>query len=336
MSTQTNVHTGGAKRTGRMSKEHRAEVLRLKQSGMGYRRIADITGFNLSTVKSACKRSGLFADNQAHKALFTIPEPQYGTAVATVKPLPPQRVITGHKQTDAYLWVLEVIGTNELAHVASAEDALKKLTITPKQAQERYTHHLVSAGAGWTAAFSTMFMDNPQHFINRAKEQSSEAAKVRAVFGSYEAAMKPTQAEAMMLDKYGHLYASDLADGETRSMDWEEHEQEEAERQRKAEGFRDALPEPHTLSDVVREWQYWDWLYGMRQAAYKELYNDTLIDSEPYIYDREDYLSGRLSQIRPLHQREAVDVLKWILVQERFDDDNEAILFNLIGATGVE
>lgn len=330
MSTRTNVHTGGAKRTGRMSNEHRAEVLRLKRSGMGYRRIADITGFNLSTVKSACKRSGLFADNQVHKALFTIPEPQYSTAVATVKPLPPQRVITEHKQTDAYLWVLEVIGTNELAHVAAAEDALKKLTITPKQAQERYMQHLVSAGAGWTATLSTMFLDNPQHYINRAKEQNSEAAKVRAVFGGYEAAMKPTQAEAMMLDKYGHLYVSDLEEGEICSM---KGEQREAERQRKVEGFKDVLPEPHTLSDVVREWQYWDWLYGMRQAAYKELYSDTLIDSEPYIYDREDYLSGRLSQIRPLHQRESVDVLKWILVQERFDDDNEAILFNLIGAT---
>ncbi|VEI21855.1 Uncharacterised protein [Serratia plymuthica] len=336
MSTRTNVHTGGAKRTGRMSNEHRAEVLRLKQSGVGYRRIADITGFNLSTIKSTCKRSGLFADNQVHKALFTIPEPQYSTTVATVKPLLPQRVITGHKQTDAYLWVLEVIGTNELAHVAAAEDALKKLTITPKQAQERYTQHLVSAGAGWTAAFSTMFMNDPQHYINRAKEQNSEAAKVTAVFGSYETAMKPTQAESMMLDKYGHLYVSDLAEGETRSMSWEEHEQEEAERQRRTEGFRDVLPEPYTLSDVVREWQYWDWLYGMRQAAYKELYNDTLIDSGQCIYDREDYLAGRLSQIRPLRQREAVDVLKWILVQERFDNDNEAILFNLIGAKSIE
>lgn len=74
----------------------------------------------------------------------------------------------------------------------------------------------------------------------------------------------------------------------------------------------------------------------MRQAAYKELYNDSLIDSEQCIYDREDYLAGRLSQIHPLHQREAVDVLKWLLAQDRFDDDNEAILFNLIGTTGTE
>ncbi|MDC9591954.1 helix-turn-helix domain-containing protein, partial [Xenorhabdus sp. XENO-10] len=48
-------------------------------------------------------------DNTAHKALFTLPEPRYSTALATVKPLPVQRKITGNKQVDAYLWVLAVI-----------------------------------------------------------------------------------------------------------------------------------------------------------------------------------------------------------------------------------
>jgi hypothetical protein len=37
-----------------------------------------------------------------------------------IKPLPLQKVITGHKQTDAYLWVLEVIQLNEPAHLAAA------------------------------------------------------------------------------------------------------------------------------------------------------------------------------------------------------------------------
>lgn len=73
-------------------------------------------------------------DNPAHKALFTIPEATHSTVVATTKPLPPQQVITGHKQTDAYLWVLEVIQTNEPAHLPAAEEALSKLKITPKDA----------------------------------------------------------------------------------------------------------------------------------------------------------------------------------------------------------
>ena len=48
-------------------------------------------------------------DNNEHKALFTIPTAAHSSALANIKPLPEQRRITGHKQTDAYLWVLEVI-----------------------------------------------------------------------------------------------------------------------------------------------------------------------------------------------------------------------------------
>ncbi len=109
-------------------------------------------------------------DNPEHKALFTIPEPSYGTAVATTKPLPPQRVITGHKQTDAYLWVLEVIRTNEPAHLPAAEEALAKLKITPKQAQERYSQYLMKSGvAPFQIAFGTISMDNPAGAIKAAK-----------------------------------------------------------------------------------------------------------------------------------------------------------------------
>ncbi|GGD25773.1 hypothetical protein GCM10011513_24090 [Franconibacter daqui] len=63
-------------------------------------------------------------DNTEHKALFTIPTAAHITAPANIKPLPEQRKITGHKQTDAYLWVLEVIRLNEPAHLDAVEEAL--------------------------------------------------------------------------------------------------------------------------------------------------------------------------------------------------------------------
>lgn len=46
----------------------------------------------------------------------------------------------------------------------------------------------------------------------------------------------------------------------------------EIDDQRRAyvDGYRDVLPEPHTLSDVVREFVYWDWLYSVRHTATKE------------------------------------------------------------------
>ncbi|MDC9591897.1 helix-turn-helix domain-containing protein, partial [Xenorhabdus sp. XENO-10] len=121
-------------------------------------------------------------------------EPRYSTALATVKPLPVQRKITGNKQVDAYLWVLAVIRTNEPAHLEAAEAALKKLKITPKEAQTKYADYLMKSGAAaFQVAFGTMSMDNPQGYIDRAKEQISDAAKVRATFESYEAALELTE-----------------------------------------------------------------------------------------------------------------------------------------------
>ncbi len=85
-------------------------------------------------------------DNNEHKALFTIPTAAYSSALANIKPLPEQRRITGHKQTDAYLWVLEVIRLNEPAHLDAAEAALVKIKISPKEAQERYSRYLLANG----------------------------------------------------------------------------------------------------------------------------------------------------------------------------------------------
>ncbi|MDC9591991.1 helix-turn-helix domain-containing protein, partial [Xenorhabdus sp. XENO-10] len=73
------------------------------------------------------------------------------------------------------------------------------------------------------------------------------------------------------------------------------------------------LPEPHTLSDVVREFLYWDWLYQMRNVAAKELDPNGFGDERYYIYDREDYLEEKLVTLQPISRQEAIDVCKWVL-----------------------
>ncbi|WP_447871172.1 helix-turn-helix domain-containing protein [Serratia fonticola] len=282
-------------------------------------------------------------DNLTHKALFTIPAPSYGTALATTKPLPPQRVITGHKQTDAYLWVLEVIRLNELAHLQAAEDALKKLKITPKQAQERYSDYLMKSGvAPFQIAFGTMSMDNPQGCIDGARRNIDKASQVRAAFGSYDAALDNTPPENLML-------SGELADVYSCYWGWTEKEIEaqcvqgarcgEIDEQQKAisQGFVKQLPEPATLSDVVREFQYWDWLYSMRNSAGRELGNEYGDGERSHINDREEYLETLLSKIKPLTRHEAVEVCKWILEEDRFmgrGDLTNSILLNLVGECG--
>ncbi|MBU3893064.1 hypothetical protein KH388_10145 [Serratia rubidaea] len=321
-------------------KDQKAEILRLKQEGKGYKTISRLTGVNLNTVKTTCRRSGLFRDNPEHRVLFTIPERKYSTAVAVPKPLPPQRTITGDKQTDAYLWVLEVIKTGEPAHIAAAEEALKKLTITPKLAQENYTLYLQAQGAGWTSVFSTMWMDSPQHYIDQAKAQYEKACAVRGVFGSYEAVMEPTEAERRMLAEYGDVYDDEC-------YGWSDEERQQGsisgnrvleawdERRAASKGFADILPTPYTLSDVVREFEYWSWLCSMRSAARKEIDPAGYDDGDGPIADREDWLDKQLEVLRPRDQREALAVLKWYLQSERhqgsYDADSDTVYLNLIG-----
>lgn len=322
----------------RLTPEQKAEIIRLKRRGLGYGRISGELGIKTTTVRAVCKRSGLFDDNPVHAALFTIPEPVHSYELATVKPLPPQNVVTGHKQTDAYLWVLSVIKLNEPAHLAAAEEALSKLTIDPKDAKRLYRDWLLLNGVdGLNVAFGTMFMDDPQHFIRRAKEGIASARQVRAHYGSYDAAMEPVAAE-LLIDQSALLVGDDFgmtaeesAEGATYGI--ERHLEVESARMVAQDGFSDVLPNPHTLSDVVREFEYWDWLYRMRNTASKELGWQYGADQRQEISDREDWLDGKLATLRPRHQREAVDVLKWLLQSERHEgrDEMDTILLNLVG-----
>ncbi|ELY7491541.1 helix-turn-helix domain-containing protein [Cronobacter turicensis] len=282
----------------------------------------------------------MLTDNIEHKALFTIPTATHSAAPANIKPLPAQREITGHKQTDAYLWVLEVIRLNEPAHLDAAEEALQKLTIKPKDAEKRYRDWLMMSGADpFQVAFGTIGLDNPANAIKAARENIKKAADVRATFGSYEAALKDVEAERLI--KSSPKFIDDYDWG------WTAEELEaghigcsrmfEIEDQRRAfvDGYRDVLPEPHTLSDVVREFVYWDWLYSVRNTAGKELgYEYGYPEHHNSVYDREHYLERLLTTVKPVTRTEALEVCRWVLENERLNDLGDvtnAIILNLVG-----
>ncbi|WP_275222591.1 helix-turn-helix domain-containing protein [Citrobacter freundii] len=279
-------------------------------------------------------------DNNEHKALFTIPTAAHSSALANIKPLPEQRRITGHKQTDAYLWVLEVIRLNEPAHLDAAEAALEKIKISPKEAEQRYSRYLLENGGDpFLVAFGTIGMDNPVRAIENARKNIKKAADVRATFGSYEAAMEDVEAEriikssAKFIDDYdwgwtpeeletGHIGGGRMFEIDDQRRDY-------------VDGYRDVLPEPHTLSDVVREFVYWDWLYSVRNAAGKELgYEFGYSEHHNSVYDREHYLEKLMTTIKPVTRTEAMDVCRWVLENERLNDLGEvtnAIIINLVG-----
>lgn len=279
-------------------------------------------------------------DNTEHKTLFTIPTAAHSTTLATIKPLPEQRKITGHKQTDAYLWVLEVVRLNEPAHLDAAEAALKKIRISPKEAEKRYSVYLLANGADpFQVAFGTIGMDNPAGAIKTARENIRKADDVRAQFGSYETAFNDVEAERMIksstkfIDDYHwgwtteELGAGHIGGGRMVEIDYQ--------RRVYVDGYRDVLPEPHTLSDTVREFVYWDWLYQVRNAAGKELgYEFGYSEHHQSVYDREFYLEKLLSTIPPVTRAEAVEVCRWFMASgkgEYMENEGEAVIFNLVG-----
>lgn len=278
-------------------------------------------------------------DNNEHKALFTIPTAVHSSAPANIKPLPEQRKITGHKQTDAYLWVLEVIRLNEPAHLDAAEEALQKLTIKPKDAEKHYRDWLMMNGADpFQVAFGTIGMDNPTRAIESARENIKKAADVRATFGNYETAMEDVEAERVIksstrfIDDYHWGWTA--AEKKAQSVNGSRSNEIDEQRRAWVAGYRDVLPEPHTLSDVVREFIYWDWLYGVRKTASKEIGYKFGSDHHESVNDRERYLEALLTTIRPANRAEAVEVCRWFLDSgkgEYMDEDGAAVILNLVG-----
>ncbi|WP_313084082.1 helix-turn-helix domain-containing protein [Atlantibacter sp.] len=279
-------------------------------------------------------------DNTEHKALFTIPTAAHGTTLANIKPLPEQRKITGHKQTDAYLWVLEVIRLNVPAHLDAAESALEKIKISPKDAEKRYSRYLLANGADpFQVAFGTIGMDNPARAIKTARDNIKKAADVRAMFGSYETAFDDVEAERVIKSspKFidDHLWGWTAAEKKSSGINGSRMTEIDDQRRAFVDGYRDALPEPHTLSDVVREFVYWDWLYQARNTAGKELgYEFGYSEHHRSVYDREFYLDKLLATIPPVTRAEAVEVCNWFLESgkgEYMEDDGAGVILNLVG-----
>lgn len=279
-------------------------------------------------------------DNNDHKTLFTIPTETHSSAPANIKPLPEQRRITGHKQTDAYLWVLGVIRLNEPAHLDAAEAALAKIEISPKEAEERYSRYLLANGGDpFQVAFGNIGMDNPERAIKNARENIQKAASVRATFGGYEAALEDVKAERVIKSspKFidDHLWGWTVAEKKAGSINGSRMYEIDDQRRAFVDGYRDVLPEPYTLSDVVREFVYWDWLYSVRHSASQELgYDFCFSEHHESVCDRERYLEKLLATIKPVTRAEAIEVCRWFLESEKgqyMENHGAAVILNLVG-----
>lgn len=300
----------------RLTDKQRAQVLELRRSN-SITEVARITGLPVGTVKTICSRAGATRDNTAARAFFTLPELVLTevTAVAIPAPLPKQRAVTGDKDTDAMLWLREVVATGDADLIATALQAAERIKTPAKDLEMRYADYLVrTTGNTLMAAFGSMgFADLPCHARNVIDRQIRQREAV-ARFGS-EAAMWADQAtEQFCIDTL-----ISLEPGGT----WREYDTDDAVKAFETE----AAMRPHTLADCLHELDYWSALYTQRSAFERHC------DNIPPVRARESYLHRCLSVLRPKGRDDAKAVLRHIADdKDSFDEEvTDAILENLIG-----
>lgn len=290
------------------------QVLSLRRAHSA-RKVADLTGLPLGTVKAICSRSGAFRDNDRHRALFSLPErrPSDCTAIAATE-LPPQQSVTGHKELDALLWLRQVISTGDPAMIDKAMEAAGRIKTPLKALEKAYTTFLTHKHPDNPfATFAAVGLDDLKGLADRSIKAANNRAEALARFGDERTIFDETPAERFCIevlegvefDVYGALIDTTVT-----------------ERMK-------ARPEylPHTLADCLHELHYWRRLYSLRHAVDRDR-----AESAPECYGRERFAFAQMAHIRPRSRDEAVDVLRYMAGDADRMDDKETpdILRNLI------
>nr|WP_141657239.1 hypothetical protein [Thiocapsa sp. KS1] len=219
------------------------------------------------------------------------------------------------------LWLGKVCkSATDTATLDKAVQAAKKIKTAPETLRNRYSKWLLEQGQGaFQVAFAAMGLGDIDAKAEAARERIATNAEGIAVFGSYEAAMQPTEAEAMILETAGPMPPG-------YGYEWP------------PEAFAPIFARsvnPWTLSDVLAERAYFDWLYRVRKAMFATANPDGFMgdDDEP-IEARRYWMQQLLTEIEPVDDAERAMVAQVVVTPgfSDFEKDTIAVLAHLCGA----
>ena len=302
----------------RLAPELRARVLELRRTHSAGE-VAKLTGLPVGTIKALTSRAGVTRDNTLARAFFALPALVLGdlTAMATPAALPEQRNITGDVDTDAMLWLRQVIETGDAALIAKAMQAAERIKTPSKELERRYADHLVRASGGniMQGLFSCGFADLPGHAKNVLDKQARRHEAL-ARFGSEADVFADTAPERFCIDALAKVKPG---------KEWGRYPLKATCAAFEAH----AAMRPHTLGDCLAELAYWDDLYHLRSAW------PNSSDALPQVGAREAYLHHCMGLLRPKDRGEAKEVLRYLASAHGKDsvDENatDLILLNLVG-----
>ena len=294
----------------RLTNEQRELVLELRRQH-SMREVADIAGLPLGTVKSIISRSGLFADNPRHRAMFTLPPRQNCRETLPAAPeLPPQQVVTGDKEIDALLWLRQVIETGDPGRIEQAKEAAGRITTPLDDLERRYGRWLVVSAGHVMAGLGSIGFANLDGLAERTIKRQAREGEAIGRFG--DQLWYDTPAEVFCLEALRTV----------ERVEWDYPPEQVADR------FK-AIPElmPHTLSDCLHELAYWNDLHYLRKAC------DTSSDYEHRMESsaRDWFIFGLLAELRPRTREEAKNAFRYLMTSDRQDmPEAEQILENLV------
>lgn len=275
-------------------------------------------GVSEAAIRKHRKRAG----NPEHQRLFAITSLQTSVSreLSVASILPEAERATGDTQVDAMLWLARVCKTaTDTATLDKAVAAAKKIRTKPETLKDRYSKWLLAQGAATIqVAFAAMSLGDIDAKAGYARERIAINAEGVSIFGSFEAAMQPTVAEAMILETAGPTppgYA----------YEWP------------AEAFAEVFARscnPWTLSDVLAEKAYFEWLHRVRKAMFATARpDDYMDDDEAPIEARRYWMQQLLTEIEPVDDAERTMVARAAVAKgfSDFKDDTVAVLAHLCG-----
>ena len=302
----------------RLAPELRARVLELRRTHSAGE-VAKLTGLSVGTIKALASRAGVTRDNAVARAFFALPALVLvdSAAVAVPVALPERRGITGHADTDAMLWLRQVIETGDEALIAKAMQAAERIKTPPAELERRYADHLVRTSGGnvMQGLFSFGFADLTGH----AKTVLDKQARRRDAVGRFGSEA------GVFADTAPERFCKDVLVKVKPDTQWSRYPLEPTCAAFEAH----AAMRPHTLDDCLSELAYWSALYRLRSAW------SNSGDPWPQVGAREDYLHHCMSLLRPKDRGEAKEVLRYLVSDHGKDSVGEEatdlILLNLVG-----
>lgn len=256
-------------------------------------------------------------DNEAFRALFTLPPLQTSASTDLIVPeTPAPKNETGDRELDAVLWLRDCIKTAHPVLIEKALEAFKSIKTPAKDLEKRYRDHLVRASGGNTMAalFGGFGFANLEDLAKSTVERQGRKDEALSRFESVEGLFSATPPEAAckaalkgLRKNKGSIREYDAAKADARFL-------------------KNPALVPSTLADCLHALEYESALYQLRQSSV-----DMAGDHWPEFQEYVDFCFRQLAQIKPRSKDEALAVFKYLEEHDATDrEEGPDIIRNLI------